>query len=536
MEFIMDMVHDNPGEERFETEFRNPAKLVTYGYNTQVFKHANTVISFDYDGEDFFPTAEGKKWFASMTQSVENELLNAKKAGLMTMSHIDLFVLPKMLVEKYHDEICDEKGKISIFREKTKELHRKMFDEMFEKFPIDGLIIRVGETYLFDTPFHIGNGAVRYEDVEQEKKTFVELISFLVDEVCYKHGKFLIFRTWDLFNNKFHADLDYYLDITDKIEPCEKLIFSIKHTALDFWRNVKFNPCLGKGKHRQVVEVQCQREYEGKGAYPNYVMQGVIDGFIENKDRKGLKDIVLNPLISGIYTWSRGGGWNGPYIKNEFWCDINAFVIAQYANNPAKTEKEIFIEYTTQYMGMDEENGNKFHELCLKASDAILHTRYISKYDESLDEIVMPSANWLRDDDIGGLRQLNEVFDYLEKNNLVEDALAEKRYGVQLWEEIKEIFDEVEMPDGELSQFINNSIEYGFRFSTIIEICMHIFAKCRRGENVKDLLVSYDKAWSKYKELESRAQASTSYMDDYKFSDGGLGLNETIEYCRNNLC
>ena len=168
----------------------------------------------------------------------------------------------------------------------------------------------------------------------------------------------MIFRTWDLFNNKFHADLDYYLDITDKIEPCEKLIFSIKHTALDFWRNVKFNPCLGKGKHRQVVEVQCQREYEGKGAYPIYVMQGVIDGFIENKDRKGLKDIVLNPLISGVYTWSRGGGWNGPYIKNEFWCDINAFVIAQYANNPAKTEKEIFIEYTTQYMGMDEENGN----------------------------------------------------------------------------------------------------------------------------------------------------------------------------------
>ena len=29
---------------------------------------------------------------------------------------------------------------------------------------------------------------------------------------------------------------------------------------------VPFNPCIGIGKHQQVVEVQCQREYEGKGA------------------------------------------------------------------------------------------------------------------------------------------------------------------------------------------------------------------------------------------------------------------------------
>ena len=486
MEFIMDMVHDNPGEQRFITEFRNPEKLLKYGYNTQVFKHANTVISFDYDGEDFFPSKEGKLWFSNMTAIVEKELYGAKKSGLMTMSHIDLFVLPKLLVEKYRDEICDENGKISIFKEKTKEIHRKMFDEMFEKFDIDGLVIRVGETYLFDTPFHVGNGAVRYDNIENEKETFVELINFLVQEVCHKHGKFLIFRTWDLFNDKFHADLDYYLDITDKIEPCDKLIFSIKHTALDFWRNVKFNPCIGKGKHRQVVEVQCQREYEGKGAYPMYVMNGVINGFKENKVKIGLKDIVDNPLICGVYTWSRGGGWNGPYIQNEFWCDINAYVISQYANNLKLNEKEIFIKYTKEQMGMDEYNSNKFYELCLKVEDAVLHGRYISKYDESLNEIVMPSANWLRDDDIGGLRQLNTVFDYIEENNFVDDVLEEKKYSVKLWEEIKQIFETIKIPDNTLSEFIENSIEYGVRFFTIIDICMNIFAKCRKGENVKE--------------------------------------------------
>ena len=34
MEFIMDMVHNNPGEPRTETIFRNPETLVEYGYNT----------------------------------------------------------------------------------------------------------------------------------------------------------------------------------------------------------------------------------------------------------------------------------------------------------------------------------------------------------------------------------------------------------------------------------------------------------------------------------------------------------------------
>ncbi len=535
MKFIMDMVHDNPGEERFKTEFRKPEKLIEYGYNTQVFKHSNTIVDFSCYGEDFFPTAEGKEWLRNMTNIVKEEFLSAKSAGLMTMSHIDLFVLPKLLVDRYKDKICDSSGKISIYKEKTKEIHRRMFDELFEKYPIDGLIIRVGETYLFDTPYHIGNGAVTYGNVEKEKDTFVELINFLKEEVCQKHGKYLVFRTWDLFPDKFHADKEYYLDITNRIEPCDKLIFSIKHTALDFWRNVKFNPCLGVGKHKQVVEVQCQREYEGKGAYPMYVMNGVIHGFSETKQKLGLKDIADNPLICGMYAWSRGGGWNGPYIKNEFWCDLNAYIIAQYAKNPDRNEKDIFMEYTRERMGMSQENGEKFHDLCLKVSDAVLHGRYITPYDKSLDESIMPSANWLRDDDIGGLCQLNEVFDHLEENHLVNEAIAEKQYSLKLWQEIKESFKEIDIPYSELREFIESSIEYGLRFFKVIDVCIKIMAKCRKKEKLKELLVDYDKVWEEYKALEMEEHASTSYDTDYRFSEKGFGFNETLEYCRKNL-
>lgn len=532
MEFIIDMVHDNPGEKRTETIFRNPETLVEYGYNTQVFKHFNTIARFEKLEGNFFPSEESKAWLKNMTSIVSRELYDAKKAGLMTMNHIDLFVLSKQLVEEYKDEICDADGKISIYKEKTKEIHRMMFDELFEEYPTDGLIIRVGETYLHDTPYHTGNGAVKYGNTEQEKNTFVELINFLVEEVCQKHGKYLVFRTWDCFPNRFHADLQYYLDVTERIEPCEKLIFSIKHTALDFWRRVKFNPCLGKGRHRQIVEVQCQREYEGKGAYPSYVMNGVINGFPENKEIIGLKDIADNPLICGIYTWSRGGGWFGPYIKNEFWCELNTYVISQYAQDTKRSEKEIFMEFAKGKMGMDVGNANSFYRLCLKVSDAVLYGRYIEPYDKSLNEEMLPCNNWMRDDRIGGLRQLGGVFDYLEQNGLVEDALAEKEKAVKVWEEIKEMFNVIQIPDKKLREFIANSIEYGLRLFSIVNISFKIFAKNRKNIPCGELLNEYDTAWEKYLELEQRPQASSSYKDSYYFAENCLGLNETIDLCR----
>lgn len=534
MEFIMDMVHDNPGEIRTKTIFRKPETLTRFGYNTQVFKHLNTIATFSELGEDFFPSKESKEWLSCMTQTVVNEIQDAKKEGLMAMSHIDLFVLPKALVERYKDKICDIDGRISIYKEKTKELHRIMFDELFSKYSVDGIIVRVGETYLFDTPYHTGNGAVKYGDKEEEKDTFVELINFLVEEICNKHGKYLIFRTWDCFADRFHADLEYYLDVTNRITPCDKLIFSIKHTALDFWRRVKFNPCLGQGNHRQVVEVQCQREYEGKGAYPSYIMDGVINGFSEIKNKIGLKALRNNPLICGVYTWSRGGGWFGPYIKNEFWCELNAYVISQYAKNPDLDEKVIFDTYIKKRLGTDMEGADKFYMLCKKASDALLHGRYIEVYDKTLNEEYMPCCNWMRDDRIGGLRHLEKVFDYLEENGLTDEALSEKEQSVSEWAEVKKIFESIQVSDDDLKEFISNSIEYGKRLFEVVNIAFKIFASYRKGRICSDLIEEYDEAWKNYIKVEELQQASSSYSDTYSYgeTDVGQGMRETVDMYR----
>ena len=265
-----------------------------------------------------------------------------------------------------------------------------------------------------------------------------------------------------------------------------------------------------------------------------YVMGGVINSFSEMKEPKGIADVKEHPLVCGIYAWSRGGGWYGPYIKNEFWCDLNAYVIGKYGNNPNRTEQEIFLEYAKEKMGMDETNADKFYALCQKVPEAVLRGGYVEAYDLHLNEEIMPSELWLRDDRMAGLRQLNVMFEYLEEHNLLQEAMVERKTAIELWKEIREDFKQIQMENHTLREFIENSIEYAIRFFTITNINFHIFAKCRKQESVKELLKEYDAAWAHFKELESRPQASTSYCEQYIFSPDNLGLDETIAYCRRN--
>eukprot|EP01043_Picozoa_sp_COSAG02_P058621 COSAG02_NODE_7328_length_3061_cov_5.107698_4_plen_225_part_00 len=221
-----------------------------------------------------------------MRQGKQRELASYKARGLQVISKLDMVVLPSTLVKMFQSEVTDAAGHLSFAKNKTQELLTIMFDEVLELFPgIDGFQVRVGEVYLQDAPYHTGQGAVDYKlPLEAQQLQYVELLRFLRQELCVKHGKKVFFRTWDtqfVPPYGFHGSPEYYLNVTNAIDPHPLLYMSVKHTQLDFWRYSAFNPCLGIGKHAQIVEVECQREYEGKGAHPNYIAKGVIEGFPE---------------------------------------------------------------------------------------------------------------------------------------------------------------------------------------------------------------------------------------------------------------
>lgn len=528
MKYIFDMVHHNPGEQPFDTNFLNPNYLSDYGFNGQVFKHVHCMVTLDSLAPGVFPSSEEERvWLDAFTEDLHGQMKAAKAAGLEVYSHIDLFVLPAAIVEHFKDEICDpESGRIDIEKPKTLELHRVLIDEMFERFPeLDGLVIRVGETYLFDIPHHAGNSAVPLYDIERSVQSpkYVKLIQFLREEVCERHNKLCIYRTWDYFVDQLHADPNYYLEVTDQIEPHENLIFSIKHTAYDFHRWVPVNEALTKGKHKQVIEVQCQREYEGKGAYPNYSVHGVINGFNEWKQTRGLRDILPHPLVDGIYTWTRGGGWYGPYVTsaNELWCDLNAYVIASYGADVSQDEETIFNRYATEVLKLSDADTKRFRKIALLSLDGVLKGKCCEAWDtqpaENLD--CYPTNQWMRDDVIHGYDLLKPIFDYLIEKNLVEASLQEKDEAVATWAEILENAKAMEC-EPDLKAMILASCEYGNRFFCFLAAAWKLLlvAQEQEASGVRDselfagLLKEVDAAWLRYEKLpEEHPKAATLY-------------------------
>ena len=168
------------------------------------------------------------------------------------------------------------------------------------------------------------------------------------------------------------------MKITDAIEPHTNLFFSIKHANSDFLRGKPFNQTLGIGHHRQIVEVSCnQAGVYGKNAHPYYIGQGVTDGWEEMGDhKKGLRDLVGSKQFAGVWTWTRGDGWAGPYTPNEFWVDLNAGVISHFARQPWKTEPELFQAYCHHVLKLDDASTAKFRELCLLATSATFHGQH----------------------------------------------------------------------------------------------------------------------------------------------------------------
>jgi hypothetical protein len=521
--FVLDMVHDNPGEPPQESSFRNPRRLADWGYNGQVIEAgADSCETFAAIDPAIMPKGDNARaWIEQRAMSLEQLAQKAHAANLKAYAWMQIVVLPKAVVARFKDEICDAQGRIDLERPMTQKILRAQIAELFERCPsLDGLVVRTGEIYLQDSPFHAASADANESKMQGSTailhgpQSHIALLKILRDEVCVKRGKMVFYRTWD-FGNNFHVNPEYYLKVTDAIEPHPNLIFSIKHQAGDFLRMTPFNPTLGIGKHRQIVEVQCQREAYGKGAHPFYIGDGVINGWEEYArimkpgQPKGLRDIVNHTNFAGVWTWSRGGGWEGPYITNEFWCALNAYVIAQYAENPKRTEVEIFNEFATQQLGLKGGDVARFRKLNLLSAAAVLRGQC---------SLLKPVDPWWARDDFIAAPNLNAFV----TNHLVAKALAEKAEAVAMWEEIETLAREIHFPDARTKDFVVTSATYGRIKYSLFERAWAILLYGAMGdksksydcEKLSSAIAAYDQLWKEWRTLkEAHPSCATLYQD-----------------------
>jgi hypothetical protein len=436
-------------------------------------------------------------------------------AGLKALYFTDLIIFPRRLLELYGDQVLDGAGRISLDQPATQDIHRLMLAEVFERFPsLDGLVIRTGETYLQNLPFHTGN-----DPITRGADSHLILLGILRDEVCVKRGKLLFYRTWSF--DGFHTDPSYYLSVTDRVAPHPLLTFSIKHTKGDFWRTVPFNPTLAIGRHPQIVEVQCQREYEGKGAHPNYIADGVINGFEELRSRPrpiGLVDIRGKANFRGVWTWSRGGGWRGPYISNELWCELNVYVISHWAQDVTRSEASVFDDYMNR-IGLHGSHRDRFRALALLSATGVLHGHYSTV-------LRLDNLTWTRDQFLGGSDQdLVRDFQRIHQVRHAHRVLAEKAYAASVWQEIARLAGAVAFPGRAEREYLRVSSRYGLLLYAIIYHGWAVMLKGFEGDRthrydegaIAQHLVAYDQTWRAYQELQRTQRSCASLYEPYGF-------------------
>ena len=504
-----------------------------------------TLDTYDNFEEGIVPFgSEERQWIEARAAMIDEKLKACDDAGMNVFAFTDIFVAPKSIWDKYGEEMGQHEtnfhgygGAIKNVRKPNiqddiiQQLIKAQIDGIFRRFPtLDGLVLRFGETYLHDTPYHMGGKPVRQGD--EGIIDHVKLLNILRDEICVKRNKKLFYRTWDF--GWFHTNPDVYLAITNQVEPHENLVFSIKHTKGDFHRTFPFNPTLGIGKHQQIVEVQCQREYEGKGAHPNYIAEAVINGFEEYEGMEGMKsldDLKSNSNFKGVWTWSRGGGWKGPYITNELWCDLNAYVISQWAQDTNQDEAAIFSKYC-KVLGLSDKDAAVFRKIALLSNRGVFYGRS--------SKITKINPWWIRDQFMGGLTapefnnhtdeawgKTNKEFFEIVKKGLVDEILSEKAQAVGFWNEIEILANSITSGDEKFQDYLRVSCTYGRIKYDIIQQAWIVMLKGLEGDRsgtydnevILTAIKKYDKLWNEFKALKRENEQCASLYLPYGFNN-----------------
>ncbi len=540
-EFLLDMTHRNPGEGYPASTFVNPHFLAERGYNGQVIGSIGGIQTFDEIAPGLL--AEGsveRNWALQRAATLRAQVQAAHDAGIKCCAGTDMILLPKKLIAKFKDEICDSQGRIDISRPKTQEIFRALLRETFQRVPeLDSIVVRTGEVYLQDYPYHAASG--NFSEGKRQggsailhgEQSHIELLNIFREEVCEKLNKIIIYRTWSFGPQNFHESTNYYLKVTDAIAPHTNLIFSIKHQQGDFHQLTPFNPTLMIGQHRQLIEVQCQREAYGKGAHPYYVGDGVINGWEEYAwlmkpgEPRGLRDVITNKLCAGVWTWSRGGGWEGPYIKNELWCDLNAYVVAEFAKDPTRTEEFYFNRFAREKLKLSEADTKKFRELNLLSERAVLRGQLTT-----LGAKI--NVWWARDH----FFDEPDLSDFIKKG-LVEKAVAEKAESVAMWRHIEKLAREIHFADTNTQEFVEVSCAYGRIKYEIIQQAWTVLLYGKSGDlsgqydrtRINDAIKRYDALWLEWRELAKHHAGCASIYLEQGF-DHKTGLGAAIDRYR----
>jgi hypothetical protein len=473
---LLDMIHDNHGEPLFKTRYRDPAILKAYGYEGIVIPDALAVVPLAQRAALTAGAPARYNSVGELEAAIDRRVKSALDAGLKVFFYGDAFLLPRHLVESSPaDYLCnDHSGRICAAKPAVYRALEHMVSELFDRWPrASGLVMRTGEVYPESTPHLMGSAVqesacsiCRAVGPVARQKRFIESMHA---SVCIQANKQYVHRAWQHHHSgaTMHDDPAIYQMVVADLPNDPRLCFSFKFTRGDFARGQPWNPVLTVDERPKWVEFQCEREFEGKGAFPNF--QPMLWTGAAGVHRGTISDIP-EKVLAGVWGWSRGGGWGGPYAQREEWIDANVFGLAALYRDRHANPLDIARQWSAATFGW-KPNSTGADGLSQVLSTSVEAVRKLI-YVQPLLAADGSHPPWLRDDtiDIDTIWTLSNRVINLNQSAA---AMGEKLEGLRLVEQMRVIFEAAapECANKALTRDLTNTlIFYGSFAGTIAHL------------------------------------------------------------------
>ncbi len=424
---------DNPGEPLAETRYRDPHELKRLGYDGLVV-YATTGLS-GLLGADTVASADLRRWVADQYDVVEQIVEDAHAAGLTTWLTYDAPTLARELVgsamtcARNNSVLCPGSPELL-------DMSSQCLEALLARFSnVDGVVLRLGDNDAHRLPYLLGNDVysphcARCNPLGRGDRV-VKWVTAFYDLVVKRLGRRLIVRAWNVRPGGLHDAPELAERVFEQLPVDDDLIFSFKFTQTDFWRYQNWNPSsLRCGDRPVIYELQCQREFEGKGAVPNYQVPLWRDGMSEMDGAFGLAEAAKKVNLAGLWAWVRGGGWGGPFISEETWIDANVYAVPKLAANPSADGDKLAQQWVDERLDCRDTSARAALLQTLRHSpQSTLEMFYIGPYARTRTDGWYPSGSFLQDD----LLDAEVAWQLIRRlpDGALDEVVAEKQHAVE---------------------------------------------------------------------------------------------------------
>jgi len=410
---------NNPGEPVTETRYRDPRQLQQLGYNGLVIYETTGLSGIDSPAA--ISDREMRQWVDHQFEIVGHQINQAVGAGLDVYIFYDVLSLPKELVLQKRDALTCRKHPqwLCPASDLAIELSVKALGSLLKQWPsVAGVVLRFGDNDAARLPYLIGNEIYKPHCSRCSQLGSAQRISLILENfyqlVVQKLNKTLIARAWNIGPNGMHDCAQLCRQVADMLPDDfrsrrdNRFIWSFKFTHTDFWRYQPWNRAsLVWGDQPILYELQCQREFEGKGGLPNWQVPLWRNGATESaqwdgggsKPLAGLANLGGEVNLAGLWAWVRGGGWGGPFTKNETWVDANVFAVPRLAQQPDIQPAKLADQWIeSRFSIKDPATVGAIRQVLEHSPDVILKGFYIGPFAQAVDNHWHPNADWVQDD------------------------------------------------------------------------------------------------------------------------------------------